>query len=117
MQSSKEAVKMIFNNLGTMTIENTQHGNQITFSSDLAQTVDYSIVSSDGRKTSGEVPFAQYVELIPAGEQPYSVQMGFGDYSISVTQEGVQTTDLVSFIMINPISSTGTGAHIFVSST
>jgi len=43
--------------------------------------------------------------------------MGFGDYSISVTQEGVQTTELVSFIMIYPISSTGTGAHIFVSAT
>jgi len=94
---------MILNNLGQMSIKAEKDGGNIDFK---PETLDYLVASSDGQKVSGQIDPQCCRQVNPTGKPPYSVKMGFGDFSYSATKEGVGASDLVSFIMIWP-----TGTH------
>ncbi|WP_094606438.1 hypothetical protein SPSIL_049830 [Sporomusa silvacetica DSM 10669] len=108
---------MILNNCGQMTISQQGDGGEIKYESgSLTTLVDYSVVSTDQQKVEGTIAAQKYCQITPNGKPPYTVKMGFGDFSHSVTQEGVESSDVVSFVMTWPCGTSykNYGPHIFL---
>ena len=110
---------MVINNLGVLTLEKISGD----FPQDPCNTtyqphsMAFVVTSSDGLETSGNLDNEQYAQFTPSGTPPYSVKVGYQNWSYQTTVDGIQSADYaISFTTIFPAGPayTGNGAQAFV---
>jgi hypothetical protein len=110
---------MVINNLGILNLEKISGGlpDDPCNTTYQPHSMAFVVTSSDGLQTQGKLDNEQYAQFTPSGSPPYSVKVGYQNWSYSSTVDGLQSADYaVSFTTIFPSGTdyTGNGAKAFV---
>ncbi|MBV9924880.1 MAG: hypothetical protein JOZ96_07695 [Acidobacteria bacterium] len=110
---------MIINNLGVLQLNkiDPSAGGSGCNTERVAHSMAFVVTSNDGMETSGKLENAQYAQFSPQGQPPYTVKVGYQNWSYQTTVQGLTSGEYaISFTTIFPSGTGyfGNGAQSFV---